>query len=643
MDVESSLSPALKRRRLAAAPPGQGPPANPVPAVLFNPTLLAKIWPTHRYRLRGRELAGPSPCEAVEWALGMLRRGRRPRVVDIEIKEEGPVEWRQGALGLLRAIPQLSGRPGEGVACLQLPAQLLSPSAAPLIAGAFPNLSRLEMTAAGELSPDASHEAARGLALLLKGAEGAEGSGASAGVGGEEAGEQGGEGSGGGPSSSPARVLPRLTALKLSLSQGTLKSLPPSFGTVLRQAPQLRTLELPGHELIHGEDQERDARGPLEELASLTQLTALSLRACAPSLLPVLTAALTRLTSLQLTSQGHALPPALFAPLQGLQRLDMPCASLEVAGLAEALSSLTRLGVRVFTLPAQELSQPLTSIPRWQLPAGLRELALCKRGCVDVPPEVFAGLELPAGLLFDQESSLNSFVLRPGCHTAPPVEEEGFAGTELLPAAEEALCGALRFVRRHGLFNCREVCITYKAQASDLLLQPVGGAAGTGPGRPNHGRWLREAAALRPTHLKLEGIRLSYQDVEIIAEEMVDLESLSFKTPSEVAFPAFPLLAIMPHLSDIEFDATCWARPDAASAELRVQAIASLLALARELPEGRPPTVGLCYGGGLSHAAEERVRSIGLRAREQMRACGVRRILITAGGFYVDSDPEDSD
>ncbi|KAG2501361.1 hypothetical protein HYH03_001151 [Edaphochlamys debaryana] len=703
MNVQDSAmgTPACtKRRPLGAAPSGQGPPANPVPAVLFNPTLLAKIRPVGAeevaqaqssilscrdlrkslgtFRLVSKdaraafdgaceaplvygpqrqrygwgqhgaeEPVGPSPSQALGWALGMLRRGRRPRAVHIKVDERiFPDGWRQGGLDLLQAIPQLSGRPGEGVASLELPAQLLSPSAAALIAGTFPNLNRLELSEAGKLSPDASHESARGLALLLGAASGAEsGEEASTGAGGEEAGGAEGDGVSGGTGGeeaggAPAPLLSRLTALSLSEKSKTDRRLPPGFASVLRQAPQLRTLELPGHGLSRGEGQEEDDQGPVEELASLTQLTALSLHSCAVPLLPVLTSALTRLTSLELSGQREPLPAALFAPLQGLQRLEIPCATLEVLGLAGALSSLTRLSVGGFTLPAQELSQPLTGIPRWRLPAGLRELGISPRNSAPaVPPEVLAGLELPAGLRLDQASSQTRFALLPGRHTAPPVGDDGFAGTELLPAAEEALCGALRFVLRHGLLGPGSLSIAFYDTQVDRHLQPVGGAANTGPGRPNHGRWLRELGALGPSRLWLEGIQLSYQDVEAIRDGLQNLDLLRFELPSKLPLPALPLLAGLPRLEDLALDASPWAGDDPASSELRGQALASIVALARALPDDRRLKLNQQCATVAAQAGRERVRQMGLRAEADMEAWGVDRISLFVDGWYVQVDP----
>ncbi|KAG2501360.1 hypothetical protein HYH03_001150 [Edaphochlamys debaryana] len=608
---------------LAAAPPGQGPPANPVTEALYNPTLLAQIWPLGKgassFRLVSKDARaafdaacggllafGPQqqrlrPSQALGWALGMLRRGRRPWSVRIEIEEDSrPQDWRQGVLDLLQAMPQLSGRPGEGVASLELPAGLLSPSTAPLIAGAVPNLSRLELAEAGKLSPDASHEAARGLALLLTGAEDSERASAAAGSG-EEA---GGGPNGGTSTASPVPVLTSLSALYLSESyiRNTLERLPPGFVSVLRHAVQLRTLGFPGRfDKLSGwyyvRGQAGGSRRAVEELASLTQLTALSLHSCAATLLPVLTGALTRLTSLELQTQEYddpALSPALFAPLQGLQRLEIPCASLEVTGLAEALSSLTRLSVGGFTLPAQELSQPLTSIPRWRLPAGLRELGL--RGSW-MPPE------------------------------------------------------ALRFVRRNE-FDIDEdwsqdISISFNAATPCHLLTPVGGAAGTGPGRPNHGRWLREVAALRPSHLSLEGISLSYQDVETISAEMVDLEVLALIQPSELCFPALPLLAGLPRVESIGLDTMPLCGDDEFSEELRDQALESLVALAGALPRGRKVEVYLNCWDGMESEEWERVKELATSAQEMAEweypECGPDVIVLaTTGELEDESEAEES-
>ncbi|KAG2501365.1 hypothetical protein HYH03_001155 [Edaphochlamys debaryana] len=581
--------------------------ASPAAVVLFDPSLLAKILPDvakkapftphlngnrgafravskdaraafdrayeaplvygpRRYHNYGRP--STSPSQALFWALSMLQRGRRPTAVHIEdCRDNNPAGWQKATLFLLRGIPQLSGSPGRGVACLQLPADLLSPSAAPLIAGAFPNLARLELCR-------------------------------------------------------------RLTCLELT-----------------QQAAQLRDLAFGGDYGGSWDGQPHadteDIRSALEELASVTQLTALSLNSCAVPLLPILTGALTRLTSLELSGQDDTFSPALFAPLQGLQRLELPRASLGVPGLAEALSSLTRLSVGDFTLPAQELSQPLTSIPRWRLPAGLRELGLdSSHHLPGMPPEVFAGLELPGGLRVSIGAS--TLVLTPGRHTAAPVEEEGFAGTELLPAAEEALCGALRCVRQHWLPQGGIVRITYKAEAADRHLQPVGGAAGTGPGRPNHGRWLRELGALGPSRLWLSGFQLSYQDVEEMRDSLEELEVLFLGPPCALPLPAMPLLAGLPHLLELHLDATPWAGRSSAASKLRAQALASIVALARAWLQGRHLQLNLLLSGRVSG---ERVRAMGAGALECMRAAGVRPpyMMVDDEPLEPDSDSEGFD
>ncbi|KAG2501366.1 hypothetical protein HYH03_001156 [Edaphochlamys debaryana] len=696
--VLNTSSISAQRRRLEP-PPGQGAPADAVTLLLCNPTLLAKALPAweeeaeeipsgcmvephkslghlrrvstdaqaafdaawegplifapqrQRYYSHVLELRSPRPSLALGWTLGMLRRGRRPKEVRIGVNERVcPEKWRQGGLDLLRAIPQLSGRPGEGVATLELPAQLLSPSTAPLIAGAFPNLARLELSDSLRLSPEVLQSSARGLALLLGvpseaegGGEGppaadavapgagtgggaGSGAGATAAASGEASAGAGGDATGGSVGAGLLPLLPRLTELGLTGPPG----LPPGFTWLLQQATQLRTLELRAENYDYLPDLP-PGRAPLDEIASLTQLSALSLHSCDVPPLPALIGDLTGLTSLELSSLHGSHSPAIFAPLQGLQRLEVPRASLEVTGLAEALSSLTRLSVKGFTLSAQELSQPLTSIPRWRLPAGLRELGLgIGEQWVAVHPEVLAGLELPAGLRLEHDSTKRSFVLIPGRHTAPPVEEDGFAGTELLPAAEEALCGALRFVLLHGLQHGH-------AGKRGLLKG----------GRPNHGRWLREVAALGPTRLTLEGISLSYQDVEAIVEHMADmgdLEALAFERPSKLPLPALPLLAGLPRLKDLALDAIPWAGDDEDSSELRGQALSSIVALARARPEGRDLALDLRCGEEDAEAWA-RVQALAVRSREEMVALGVRPLRLAVEGIdlYLPPVPPDAE
>ncbi|KAG2501372.1 hypothetical protein HYH03_001162 [Edaphochlamys debaryana] len=715
MDNSTQADAEAKRRRPVAGLPGQGPPGDPETAVLLNPTLLVKCWPTggkelkmaqagssiypdlrnrlgtfrlvskdarlafdsaceaplmfapqrqrEKYMKEGREPAGPRPSQALDWALGMLQRGRRPREVRFGVNERiRPEEWRQGALDLLQAFPQLSGRPGQGVVSLLLPPELLSPSTALLIAGAFPNLARLElsMTAAPRrpwevrpvTSPEALAEAARGLALLLGVRSGPEGGDAPAAAREGTPPAEACEGAGIGPEQCRPPLLPCLTALGLS---GPVR-LPPGYAPLLRQATQLRTLELSKGDFAdltefggapaddEGEP-EWGGRGALEELTSLTQLTALSLRACSLNLLPVLTGALTSLTSLELTGQNSNSPlylplsPSVFAPLKSLQRLEVPRANLEAAGLAQALSSLTCLSVGGFTLPAQELSQPLTSIPRWPLPAGLRELGLyADEHSAGAPPEALAGLELHDGLRLDQASSQTSFLLNPRHHTAPAVEEGGLAGTELLPAAEEALCGALSFVRQHGLLKSGRLSVIFNTDAPDRLLQPFGGAAGTGPGRPSHGRWLREVGALGPKRLTLEGFELSYEDVETMRDGLEEVESLWLGPPSQFPLPALPLLAGPPRLRSISLDGTPWAGDDPASTELRDQALASLVALARARPEGRRLALEVLFASEVNQEGQERVQALATRAREEMVAGGVRPIRMMVRCLYLPSD-----
>ncbi|KAG2492977.1 hypothetical protein HYH03_008882 [Edaphochlamys debaryana] len=514
-------------------------------------------------------------------------------------------------LDLFGTIPQLSGRPGDGVACLRIPTDLFTPSTLPLIARAFPNLARLELTvtyrdegARNGVSPEALAEAAQGLVLLLGGASGAAGAGLSS----AEAAGSGGNGYG----NCTAPLLPSLTALSLFRSNPE--------GPAAGAGP-----------------------GALAELASLTHLSALALYSCAAPLLPVLIGALTRLTSLELTDHYGELAPALFAPLQGLKRLHVP--RMEVPGLAEALSALTRLSVRGLTLPSQELAQPLTSIPRWRLPAVLRELGLSSAA-----PEVLAGLELPPDMRFICKSICGHFTLTPGRHTAPPVEEGGFAGTALLPAAEEALCGALRFMRQHQLCNWRnELYITFKAETRARLLQPVGGAEGTGPGRPNHGRWLREVVAQNLDRLVLQGLVLSYQDVRVIGDDMKSLQVLTFEPPCEFrSLSSLPLLAALPDLQELNLDATPWAGDDPASSELRGQALAATVALGRARPARSDLELDLRSSVGLISAEDrERVRLMGLRAVEEVRAAldlepwSHVSVSVKAAGLSVHINPRD--
>ncbi|KAG2501218.1 hypothetical protein HYH03_001031 [Edaphochlamys debaryana] len=673
-----------KRRRLAAGSPSHGLPADPMTVVLFNPALLATIWPVGDEEvdeahsgpaLSATLRSGAGACKSkplAGWALRMLRRGRRPREVRIWVDEKHyPGQWREGAQAFLRAVRRASGRPGKGVVSLQLPTRLLPAGGACRIARAFPNLSRLTLTGREKLKPSLLQASARSLARLLGVASGAEGGEALAAAGGQAPGGSGGEasaaanggasnsgvghseapaggvgvaaGAGGGEARAAAAhaeataggglghglkpLLPRLTELEVTGRKG----LPPGFAPLLRQATQLRTLDLHGQRISDSAHQGQEAAGPgpLEQLASLTQLSALSLHSCAVPLLPVLAGALTRPTSLELSHQSEpALRPALFAPLKALQRLEIPGARLEVAGLAEALSSLTRLNLRAFTLPAQELAKPLASIPRWRLPGGLRELGLgTKTSSLGLRPEVFAGLELAAGLRFDRGSSLRTLRLRPGRHTAPPGEEGGPAGTELLPTAEEALCGALRFMQAHNWCARGEVFLTFARAERALLLQPVGGAAGTGPGRPNHGRWLREVAALRPSRLTLSGFRLSHQDVAVIGD-MAELQALTFKSPCELPAMSLPLLAALPRLEHLGLYATPWSGPDPASSELRGQALASIVGLARARARAPTPALQLQLRTSRSEGNKERVRQLGLRAVEEMGLWGVESVHI---------------
>ncbi|KAG2492973.1 hypothetical protein HYH03_008880 [Edaphochlamys debaryana] len=685
---------ATKRGRLAAALQGHGPPADPVTAVLFNPTLLAKIRPVGEEEVAearsapslGRALRpslgafrmvskdaraafdaaceaplefgaqaqddddwdqwgepeGPSPAQALDWALGVLQRGRRPRAVHTWIDANAyPEKWRKATLDLLGTIPQLSGRPGEGVACLRIPTDLFTTSTLPIIATAFPNLARLELTGTSTdgglrsgASPEALEEAASGLVLLLGGASGVSGAGPSS------AEAAGGEGEGNAYGDCTAPLLPSLSALSLS----GYEQLPTDLMRSLQQATQLRALELKSL-WLSGSDPEGLAAaagpGPLVELASLTQLSGLALFSCNAPLLAGFVDAFTRLTSLELTYQAGNLPPALFAPLQGLKRLHIPATHLVGPDLAGALSALTRLSVRGLTLPSQELAQPLTSIPRWRLPAGLRELGLHQG-----PVEVLAGLDLPAGLRFICRSIDSHFKLTSGRHTAPPVEEGGFAGTALLPAAEEALCGALRLMRQHQLlpqkWGDQQLAITFKAETRARLLQPVGGAEGTGPGRPNHGRWLREVAALKSDGFLLEGLVLSYQDVRVIGD-MKSLKFLTFKTPCEFrSLSSLPLLAALPDLQALNLDATPWAGDDPESSELRGQALAAIVALGRARPARSDLELDLCSIWGLSAGDKERVRLMGLRALEELQALELDPwscFSLMAAGLVVDVDP----
>ncbi|KAG2501379.1 hypothetical protein HYH03_001167 [Edaphochlamys debaryana] len=532
----------------------------------------------------------PSPAEAVKWALDMLHRGRRPKEVRIWVdKDNGREAWSQGGLDLLRALPSLSGRPTDAVSRLTLPAKLLSRPVAALLLGAFPCLTRLVLQDAGSLGA----EAVEGLRQLLLGSRRGAGSGC-----------------GGG-----------LTELGMTGVHG----LPDGTASILAAAKHVRSLDLPDAKFPDESDEFMDFRR-VNELASVSHLCALRIGHCDPTLLPFLIDVLTRLTSLELKQQVDVdpLPAHVFGALKGLQRLHAPNLVLYVEQLAEELSALTHLNVNALTCHGFEDDEPLTSVPRWALPPGLRRLGLSTAPLSYAPQslEVLAGLEPPAGMELDPGSVI-SLQIVPGRHATneDDYEARGDRPHRLRPAAEEALCGAVGFMQRHRLHVGGELCVEYETPALTSAL--------------------------------VEGISLSCNDIRTIRDSLTTLESLTLQTPTDLPLPAIPLLAGLPRLSSLGLDATAWAYGGRHTTEDRGKATAAIVGLALALHEGPAQQAGgerprqldlnLLYGQGRTTHQQWCVRGTGQEITFELEKAGVVGLRVLVEGRDVAEEDEQAD
>ncbi|KAG2483104.1 hypothetical protein HYH03_017998 [Edaphochlamys debaryana] len=379
-----------------------------------------------------------------------------------------------------------------------------------------------------------------------------------------------------------AQAFPNLTCLKLTvaerLSIGTSRDVQSLLGSRTEPAllPSLKELSLTP---APGSAPPRSPRqAPFTAcLEGATQLTSLSLGFnVQPDELPLL-GALTGLRRLQLGDCDKAPQPLVnlqaLAALRSLADLEAPSAMLDVSAL-QGLSRLTRLHLLFL-----ENTGPVV----WRLPPLLQDLHLRAQ-----PAHVLCGLRgSPVRAL--QRNDVN-LILFAGLHVS---EDEGW----LLPAGEDALCGALEALTGR-LDNEAALSVTI-AVGKPLL--PVGGEAG--PEQRNHTRWLRALGRLSVRQLLLAGVALSHQDMAALVEACASLQKLILVA---CAFSAssLPQLAQLP-LESLALDLSSWRRSEAGSIRIPSDAQGSLLAL-------------LCSPGFMG--------SVSLRVPDSMRVKNRRRI-----------------
>ncbi|KAG2493854.1 hypothetical protein HYH03_008070 [Edaphochlamys debaryana] len=432
---------------------------------------------------------------------GILLRGCRPEEVLLG-SEVQSTQVENACLRMLRPFAEVSTPGPLPIVKLSLPAACLCEGTAQAIAGAFPGLTRLVLTRL----EDASTGSAAGLSLLI------------------------------GTSSTGSALLPSLQELALKPSPEAVKagqttSVPQELCEgPLHGATQLRKLVT----TFHVADP-----ASVQVLASLTRLSSLQVGACTEALLPQLLTPLTALTALDLGTTHGPLPlPALVA-LPALMDIEAGSSTLDASAL-QGLSRLTRLHVWALEAPAPA-SAGASSAPAanaaWQLPPRLAVLLLGSQ-----VPEVLCGLRTSPVMRL-QECHV-TFVLKAGLHVSR-------ADGCLLPAAEDALCGAAEFLTGRLDPNTSQVGVA-------VPLKPVGGEAG--PGRRNHARWLRALGGTGMGLLTLRGIALSHQDVATIAETCGSLKELRLGCYGRLPMGAFPQLARLPHLERLELDVSGWTR-----------------------------------------------------------------------------------
>jgi hypothetical protein len=269
----------------------------------------------------------------------------------------------------------------------------------------------------------------------------------------------------------------------------------------------------------------------LSFMAGVTQLTSLRL---APSIRPAaLSAALAPLSSvtqlccaLQDVSSSTAFNGELQLPpqLRELQLLNTVHPSF-----VQGMTGLRKLSVSGVSWADDERSQPRS----WSVPP-LLKVRWNRRACACISPAQPVTLRHPykqvLQVTYDACADVIAELQNPhGCQLIVDrvvLPQRWTESRALTAAGEAALVRALQQLARGGVrsevsrqrgFNFAAVTRSYER----ICLLPVGGEAGTGPGKPNHAAWLAALAELCAATgvpwLGLRGITLSVQDLDSFA------------------------------------------------------------------------------------------------------------------------------
>ncbi|KAG2493832.1 hypothetical protein HYH03_008050 [Edaphochlamys debaryana] len=361
--------------------------------------------------------------------------------------------------------------------------------AAEAVAEAFPRLCRLTVTAAEGLSP----RTARGIEQLL------------------------------GSSANSIALLPSLKELSLMPAVKTpVATAPPEapYLAFVEGATQLTSLSV-GFTIRPAE---------LSALGTLTSLHRLQLGACSGDALAEFgaVAQLQALTALDLGDTKGLLPGSHLTALRSVADLNAPSASLDVGAL-QGLSRLTRLHLAA-------LVEPRGGANAWQLPPSLVDLSLRFQFT-----RVLCGLRSsPIRVL--KYSNIRLALSNLG---------KDLLDSCLLPAGEDALCGALEALAGR---LAGSACVSVYGVCAEPV-RPVGGEAG--PRRRNHGLWLRALARTGARSVELRGIALSHQDMATIVETCGSVKTLELQYGCSFAASMLPHLAKLP-LQNLGLNLSGW-------------------------------------------------------------------------------------
>ncbi|KAG2482504.1 hypothetical protein HYH03_018549 [Edaphochlamys debaryana] len=419
-------------------------------------------------------------------------------------------------------------------------------------------------------------------------------------------------------------TLPVLGSLK-TLSLPKLDSLPP----FLPACKQLRSLSLDIDDMM-----DMQTMGSMfQQLGELPSLRYLSidlndsLSQAADLPLELLTC-LTNLTTLGFgLGDQQDVTTSELAGLTGLVVLNLNSAPVSVEALC-GLSALTSVTMGTLCEPcggdSDDDAGGASNAPsrRWALPPSLESISVSEL------PELRLLAALQPGPAFRELYMRND-------HYPPELvvlKEDSDGEGRLLPSSEASLIEAARFLGRWFNYQSYDRSNSFNSLRVQFWRKRphcLGGCV-AGPGQPpSHSRWLAAVAEANPglSHLQLEGIALSAEDVETIAARFTSLKELHLLWPTTLPPAALPLLARMPQLQRLALSVfgLCHgtAHPGEAAEGQGDQLSASeerlgeaLGALARLYSEGG-------YGGSLCVQHRERCEGAEGRLRGLLSAAGV--------------------